>query len=287
MNHTNIDLHLHSTVSDGTDTPAALLEKAKAAGLGLIALTDHDAVKGYGMLRDQLKKDDPLLLSGAEFSCRDGEGKYHILGYAFDPESDPIRRLTDEAHHLRLDKVNARLEHLRTAFGFTFPEAELQALFALDNPGKPHIANLMVKYGFAEDKQTAIHAYIDRAITPSAFLRPEQAIDAILRSGGIPVLAHPVFGSGEEEIVGADQDQRVRRLRGLGLKGIEGFYSGFSAAHRAQVLALAEEYGLMITAGSDYHGRNKTVRLGDTGLDPSRGLPEGLERFLASVLAGS
>ena len=275
-----IDLHTHSTVSDGTDTPAQLLQRAKDAGLWLFALTDHDAFKGYDMLRDCLEEGDPRLLSGVEFSCRDALGKYHILGYDFDPSASSIREVVEMGHRLRMEKVQARLEHLKTAFGFTFPREEIEKLLALDNPGKPHIGNLMVRCGYAKDKEEAINVYIDSARIKSAWILPQQAIEGILGAGGLPVLAHPAFGSGGELIVGDALEERVRRLMGFGLKGIEAFYSSFPPKLRTEALRLAEKYDLLVTAGSDYHGKNKLVALGDTTLDQAGELPAGLVRFL-------
>lgn len=282
----NMDFHMHSTVSDGTDRPEELVGKVREAGIDLFALTDHDAIKGYGMIQMVRREGDPGLLSGVEFSCRDEEGKYHILGYGFDPSHASINQVVDAGHHLRMRKVRTRLEHLETAFGFTFPEEEIHALLALDNPGKPHIGNLMVKFGYAESKEQAIHEFINQAYIPSAYIRPEEAIRGILLAGGIPVLAHPPFGSGEELIIGEELDRRVKRLMDYGLRGIEGFYSGFTPKLRGEALALAAKYGLLVTAGSDYHGKNKLVRLGNTKLDSSREMPEGLQRFLEEIHGG-
>lgn len=278
-----IDLHMHSTVSDGTDTPEEILTKVKAAGIDLFALSDHDAIKGFGMIRAALKPGDPRLLSGAEFSCRDEEGKYHILGYGYDPDALPIQHLVETGHSYRVTKVTARLSFLEQEYGFIFPEVEVQALMALDNPGKPHIGNLMVKYGYAETKEDAIRNYINKMHTPSQYLRPEEAIRGILEGGGIPVLAHPAYGSGEERILGADMDHRLRRLIAYGLRGVEAFYSGFPPRLRAETLAFALKYKLLVTAGSDYHGRNKLITLGDTGLQHLPAFPPALERFLKEV----
>ena len=279
-----IDLHLHSTVSDGTDTPAELLAKVRSAGLELFALTDHDAFKGCAAVRALRKEGDPAFLNGVEFSCQDGTGKYHILGYAFDPKTEPIRRVVETGHGFRMTKALARLDFLASRFGFRFPKEEVRALLALDNPGKPHIGNLMVKYGYAKSKELAIRKYVDQLKFEAGYVAPEEAISGILGSGGIPVLAHPVFGSGEELILGEELDRRIRRLADCGLAGVEAFYSGFSAEQRDEVLSLAEKYGLYVTAGSDYHGNNKQVVLGDTGLGAASGRPEGLRRFLETVL---
>ena len=280
-----IDLHMHSTVSDGTDTPQELLSRVRQAGIGLFSLTDHDAVKGCGQLRSVLRPDDPRLISGVEFSCRDEEGKYHILGYGYDPASPAVLGVVALGHGYRVSKLRARLDFLASSFGFTFPEAEIDRLFALDNPGKPHLANLMVRHGYAQTKEQAISEYLNRLRLHSQYVRPEEAIRGILDSGGIPVLAHPAFGSGDELIVGPEMEARLRRLMAFGLQGLEGFYSGFTPKLRAEMLALAEKYGLYVTAGSDYHGTNKLVLLGDTKLTPADPVPEGLTRFLEAVPA--
>lgn len=278
-----LDLHMHSTVSDGTDTPRELLQRVREKGIGLFALTDHDAIKGYGMIRDIRAEADPRVLPGVEFSCRDEEGKYHILGYNFDPDSAPIREVVALGHRYRMEKLDARLEFIAGQFGFTFPENARQRLYTLDNPGKPHIANMMVEYGYAPSKEVAIHDYLNQGRFPEAYVRPEQAIRGILDSGGIPVLAHPAYGSGDEWIVGAEMEARLRRLIGFGLQGVEGFYSGFTPALIRETLCFAGKYDLYVTAGSDYHGKNKMIELGDTSLDSAAGIPGGLWRFLEAV----
>ena len=278
-----IDLHMHTTVSDGTDTPEEILERVKEKGIELFAVTDHDAVKGSRLLAGILGEGDPGFITGAEFSCKDEEGKYHILGYGYDPDAAAIREVVDLGHGYRMKKLTGRLEFLKTEFGFSFPEEELERLFAMDNPGKPHIGNLMVKYGYAQSKEQAIKEFIDKKHFGSAYVRPEEAVKGILGAGGIPVLAHPSYGSGDQLIMGDDMDRRLRRLMGFGVQGVEAFYSGFSDKLRNEMLSFADKYELYITAGSDYHGANKLVVLGDTELDTVEEYPEGLKRFLADV----
>ena len=283
INAHNIDLHMHSTVSDGTDEPQELLDRVREAGIELFSLTDHDAIKGCVQIHAVRRDGDPHFLNGVEFSCRDKGGKYHILGYGYDPDAPSIQHVVEKGHTLRMWKVMARLDFIRTQFGFTFPEEEIEALLALDNPGKPHIGNLMVKYGYAESKEQAINDYIDQAQFPNEYVRPEEAIEGILKAGGIPVLAHPLYGSGSELILGSEMDTRLRRLMDFGLQGLEAFYSGFTPKLRAESLFLAEKYRLYITAGSDYHGRNKLVVLGDTNMPPIHPVPIGMRRFLRDV----
>ncbi len=280
----SIDLHMHTTVSDGTDTPEEILARVREAGIRLFSVTDHDALKGCRRILAVRTDSDPGFLTGVEFSCKDEEGKYHILGYGYDPDAEPIRAVVELGHGYRMKKVRGRLDFLRSEFGVTFPPEEIERLLALDNPGKPHIGNLMVKYGFAQTKEQAIHDFIDRLRYRSEYVRPEEAIAGILGSGGIPILAHPAYGSGDQFILGDDLEARVRRLMGFGLRGVEAYYSGFTEKLRGEVLALAERHGLYVTAGSDYHGGNKLVVLGDTGLPEASEHPPGLRRFLRDVL---
>ena len=153
----------------------------------------------------------------------------------------------------------------------------------LNNPGKPHIGNLMVKYGYAPTLADAIRDYLNRFKGEERHIRPEEAIDAIIQGGGIPILAHPSYGRGDELVVHEDMDKRLRKLMGYGLKGVEAFYSGFTPTLQREMLSFADKYNLYVTAGSDYHGSNKLVQLGDTNLEGTD-YPLGLRRFLEAVL---
>lgn len=261
-----IDLHMHSTFSDGTDTPEEILANVKKAGIDIFSLTDHDESRGAALLKELVKAepDSPTFLTGAEFSCRDEYGRYHILGHNYDPDSASMIEITGLFHQIRIGKVKARIEALKEEKGFVFSEEDLAALLANRNPGKPHIGNLMVKYGYAPDRNTAIDQ-INRLKVKSRRVRPEEAIDAILKGGGIPTLAHGFYGDGDQLLMADELEERVARLAGYGLKGLECFYSGFSEKMTDTSLRLANKYGLLVTAGSDYHGKNKLVRIGDTG----------------------
>ena len=278
-----IDLHMHSVFSDGSDSPEQILERVRETGLELFSVTDHDSVKSSETLPGLLRPGDPKFITGAEISCRDEEGKYHILGYGFDPDSESVRSLVDRGHQIRLKKVRARLEFLREQFGFRFPRDELRKLMALDNPGKPHIGNLMVRLGYASSKEEAISNYINKLRVRSEYIRPEEAISLILGGGGIPVLPHPFYGSGDQLILGDEMEERLRRLIGFGLRGVEAYYSGFTAKLAEDMLSFAEKYDLFVTAGSDYHGSNKLVLLGDTGCEDASKGPAGMLRFFDEI----
>ena len=285
-----MDLHMHSVISDGSDTLPELLQKVREEGIELFSLTDHDAIRGSVEMRALMEaggeKDAlPLFIPGVEFSCKDEEGKYHILGYAYDPDATAIKEVVAKGHGYRMKKVRARLDYIKKTFGFVFPDEEIEKLMSLNNPGKPHIANLMVKFGYAGSKKEGIDNYLNKIHFKSEYVRPEEAIAGILDAGGIPVLAHPAYGSGDELILGDDMETRLKRLIDFGIRGIEAYYSGFTEKISAQMLALAEKYVLYVTAGSDYHGTNKIVKLGDTGLGNVSDGPEGMQRFLADAIA--
>ena len=280
----HIDLHMHSTVSDGTDTPTELLKRVKKAGIEVFSVTDHDDIAAFEELRPILNRDDPYYLAGAEFSCKDDGGKYHILGYAYDPDDEGMRDLTARLHALRMSKIHKRIDFLRDEFGFSFSEEDLAELLARRNPGKPHLGNLMVKYGYAKTKDEAITRYIDELHIQNAYADPVEVIRVILDAGGVPVLAHPIFGSGDQYIIGNDLEVRIQHLMDLGLMGIEAYYSGFSEAMTEGIFYFAEKYDLYVTAGSDYHGRIKKVRLGDTGLPDLTDAHPNLLRFLEEIV---
>lgn len=279
-----IDLHMHTTVSDGTDSPEEIIQCVKAAGIDMFSITDHDAIKGCIVVRSLLKEAGLSFIPGVEFSCKDENGKYHILGYGYDPQSDAIKEVIDTGHTYRISKLKKRIDFLKKEYGFSFSDEDLSALYKLDNPGKPHIGNLMVKYGYAPSKEIAIQTYVDKFHAGSEYVRPEQAIKGILAAGGVPVLAHPSYGRGDELILSGEMELRLRRLISFGLEGVEAFYSGFTPKLEEEILSFAEKFGLYVTAGSDYHGKNKLVQLGDTNLSSDAPYPTGLKRFLERVL---
>ena len=284
--YSKIDLHMHSTVSDGTDSPSEIISAVKKEGIELFSLTDHDASAGCTEIAEVLQKmkgKRPYFIFGAEFSCKDELGKYHILAYGYNPDSREIQSLVDKAHALRMNKVHARLDFLKEQFGFDFSKEDLKQLLSLNNPGKPHIGNLMVKYGYAKTKEEAIGEFINKKRFKSEYLNPKEAIEGIMLGGGIPVLAHAPYGNGEDLVLGEELAERIDRLVNLGIKGLECYYSGYSQKMQDTMIAFAQKYNSYVTAGSDYHGTNKLVLLGDNNLENPTEWPAGLERFLNDV----
>ena len=282
-----LDLHMHTTSSDGTDGPEELLDKLTGLGFRTFSVTDHDTYECCEKLPPLLADRPGIRFTlGVEFSCKDPLGKYHILGYHFDPAAASMRQIVEEAHDNRVFKVLARLRFLRENFHFEFSHDELDELMAHPNPGKPHIGNLMVKKGYAPDRTTAINDFINLYHGKTRYLAPDHAIQAILSGGGIPVLAHPIFGDGGQDLGPEELTERIDRLRGFGLAGLECYYSRNTKEQTDMLLALANERGMYATAGSDYHGKNKTVALGSTGLAEEAEPHPCFEKFIGEVFAG-
>ena len=268
-----IDLHMHSTASDGTDPPLQLAETVQSAGITIFALTDHDTVAGA----EQLKCHTPAemkFVPGIEFSCRMPSGKCHILGYACDTTHPSFREALAQGAALRSAKLQKRIDFLREN-QICFPEEELERLRKMPSVGKPHLGNLMVRYGFAPDMQTAISDTLNRCPTHNSRIPAGVAVQAILASGGIPVWAHPLGGTGEKEVGKEQFGEMLEELMGYGLRGLECFYSKYPFAVCESLSEIAQNRGLLVSGGSDYHGKNKSVRLGtlneeNAGVEPGR-----------------
>lgn len=257
------DLHLHSACSDGTDTPRELLQRVREKGLDLFSLTDHDTAEGCVAIRDLLQPDDPHFVNGIEFSCKDARGKYHILGYGFDTENNSIREVIAFTHGVRVRKAESRFRYLQDNYGFTFTDSECHEILSLCNPGRPHFASLMMKKGYVTDRMDGFAVFEGYHSTEPS-LAPENAMEAIRLAGGLPVLAHGVLADGSQDLTQEEVDARIRRFIPHGLMGVECYYATFTPRHKKIMLSLANKYDLLITAGSDYHGTNKAIALGQT-----------------------
>ncbi len=260
-----VDLHTHSTASDGTDTPQQLLEKARTQGICTIALTDHDTIAGVKQIMNAAPK-GMTFIPGIEFSCRANSGKCHILGYGCDMDHPDFLEALKEGTLLRAAKLNARLSFL-CDYGCRFPDEEIDKLHQMSSVGKPHLGNLMVKYGYAENKDTAIREVINLCPTASDRILAEMAVNAILASGGVPVWAHPLGGEGEKTIGEEKFGVMLHELTTYGLKGLECFYSKYTMSDCERLEEIASNHGLLTSGGSDYHGTNKTVQLGTLNAD--------------------
>ena len=262
--YTKADLHLHTTASDGSDTPSELITKAKAHGIDVIAITDHDTLAG-SMEALALDCNDVKVITGIEFSCQHyGECEFdcHILGYGFDPTAPAMTMAIAHGREMRLVKLEARLKYLSEHFGITFPDEDVEWLHSLNSVARPHLGQLLIKHGYVEHMSEAFDRYLKVGGFPDDRIDAREAISAILDSGGIPVYAHSIGGEREKRLTREEVKERIDALVKLGLRGIECYYSRYSETDEAMLLEIANERGLLVSGGSDYHGENKTVPLG-------------------------
>lgn len=266
------DMHMHSEYSDGTDNIAKLLDTVRKAQVDIFALTDHDEFKGCAEMRKLLSADDARFINGIEFTCADDSGKSHILGYRFSEEGSPVERIISHTRAQRKERLEERIEYLKN-LGIVFTDEGIAWLKSRNNSGKAHLAQLMIKDGYAADRPAAFEILNARREN-DGYITPEQAINAIRESGGIPVLAHGILGNGADRLTEEEITSRVERFKGYGLMGLECFYPVYTQEQKEIMLRLADKNHFLVTAGSDYHGMHKTARAGVTGCDDINRLRE-------------
>lgn len=261
-----IDLHQHSSRSDGTDNPSELLCKNIEAGVTVMALTDHDTDKGFSELLARPEKDKIKVIKCVEFSTDDGDESVHILALGI-KENDPvITEMLVTSKALRVQRVLSRVDKLKEEFGITLPGEYLDKINASDNPNKPMLANMLISLGYGENINEVIAKYLYHKF-PSAKLSSSVVVQKIACSSAVPVLAHGLGGVGEKRVPPAVFEDRVRRLKAVGLVGIECFYSLYDKAEQDYLCSVADKFGLLKSGGSDYHGTNKSVRIGELSSD--------------------
>ncbi|MDT0307688.1 PHP domain-containing protein [Streptomyces sp. DSM 44917] len=260
-----IDLHTHSTASDGTDSPEELVRKAAAAGLDVVALTDHDTVAGHAAAAAALPR-GLTLVTGAELSCRLDGVSLHMLAYLFDPEEPALAAERDLLRDDRVPRARAIVEKLQgLGVPITFERVRELAEGAV---GRPHIAAAMVEAGVVEDVSAAFTpewiADGGRAHVDKHELDAFEAIRLIHGAGGVAVFAHPLA-----ELRGrVVPDDAIVRLAAAGLDGVEVDHMDHDEAARTRLRALATGLDLLTTGSSDYHGTAKTIGLGGNTTSP-------------------
>ncbi|MFD9358497.1 PHP domain-containing protein [Streptomyces sp. NPDC060031] len=261
-----IDLHAHSTASDGTDSPAELVRHAAAAGLDVVALTDHDTVRGYAEAIAAVPA-GLTLVTGAELSCRlDGVG-LHMLAYLFDPDEPELARERELVRDDRTPRAQAMVGKLR-ALGVDVTWEQVARIAGDGSVGRPHIATALVELGVVPTVSDAFTpdwlADGGRAHAQKHELDPFDAIRLVKAAGGVTVFAHPAAVKRGRCV----PEAAIAALAAAGLDGIEVDHMDHDAPTRARLRGLAGELGLLTTGSSDYHGSRKTCRLGEYTTDP-------------------
>jgi len=246
-----VDLHAHTTASDGTLSPRELVSAAARRGVRVLAVTDHDSTDGLRDAFDEAAKHPPLtIVPGLEINC-DAPGaagaEVHVLGYYVDHEAGWFQDFLREQRverAARVHRIAARLAEL----GMPIDAAEVFAIVKEGSAGRPHVAQVMVQRGYVRSVREAFDRYLHAngpANVPRKRLTPVEAVRIIRRAHGVPVFAHPGL---------ADRDALIPELVEAGLMGIEAIYAEHSAAQTAHYKDVCRAHGLVATGGSDYHG---------------------------------
>ncbi|WP_328719557.1 PHP domain-containing protein [Streptomyces sp. NBC_00247] len=261
-----IDLHTHSTASDGTDTPAELVRNAAAAGLDVVALTDHDTVRGHAEALAALPE-GLTLVTGAELSCRVDGVSLHMLAYLFDPEEPEFARERELVRDDRVPRAQAMVAKLQ-ALGVPVTWDQVARIAGDGSVGRPHVAAALVELGVVPTVSDAFTpewlADGGRAHAGKHELDPFDAVRLVKAAGGVTVFAHPAAVKRGSVV----PESAIAQLAAAGLDGIEVDHMDHDEATRARLRGLAADLGLLTTGSSDYHGSRKTVALGEYTTDP-------------------
>lgn len=255
MCDTCIDLHVHSTESDGTFTPAELMELAAAQKLSAVALTDHDTVDGLAAARLAAKAYHIEFVPGIELSTDHNGTEVHILGYYFDEENPDflhkLRHFRNQREE-RNRKMTEKLQHV----GFAITYEELLAAYPDSVITRAHFAQYLLEHEMVKNRETVFRKYLGNGCccyVPRDKITPFEAIDLIHTGGGLAYFAHPLLCHMNQDRLSAF----VGSLKEHGLTGLEAIYSTYSPGDERNMKRLAEKYGLLISGGSDFHGANK------------------------------
>jgi predicted metal-dependent phosphoesterase TrpH len=244
-----VDLHIHSTASDGKLTPAEIIKEAAGRGLTYIALTDHDTVDGVAPAQAAAQAFPQLkVISGVEISTDIPQGEVHVLGYFIDYTDPEFKSTLDRFRNSRLRRAQgmvAKLDNL----GVHIDWERVQEIAGASSIGRPHIAQAMLEKGYISSFKQAFTEYLSRdgpAYVEREKMTPAEAVELIVRARGLAVLAHPLT-AGDPEVL-------TTELKAAGLVGIEAHYDGYSAEEINRLVGLARRHNLIATGGSDYHG---------------------------------
>lgn len=257
-----IDMHTHTNYSDGELSPQELIRLAIDKNIGTLAITDHNTIAGI----KSLNKEDDLIfgseirvINGIELSAKSNKGRMHILGYGIDIDNKELNKKMDNLKDNSINSVLSIMEQIKCDYGIRFGYNDIKELVnANHNLGRPDLARLCVKRGYANSIQEAFEKYLidsyNKTILKREKLHYQECLKLITNSGGIPVLAHPkTLELTEKEFL-----ILLKEMINYGLQGIEVFHSNHSVEEMKYYLDIANKYDLLISGGSDFHG--KTVK---------------------------
>ena len=244
-----VDLHIHSTASDGKYSPAEVVRMAEAGGLKYIAICDHDSVDGVSAAQTEADQHPGMtVFPGVEINTDTAIGELHILGYFVDLANAELAVTLERLRNSRIQRAQKMIDKLWKV-GIHLDYDQIKQIAGEGSVGRPHVAQAMLEKGYINSLKEAFNKYIGRggpAYVERDKITPQEASQLILRADGIPVLAHP--------LTCVDPEPILRELATAGLKGLEVYYGGYSVEQVEGLLKLARKYGLLATGGSDFHG---------------------------------
>ena len=255
-----IDLHAHTNYSDGDLSPQELIRLAIEKSIGILAITDHDTTEGIKKVNrnEEIIIDSGIkIINGIELSVKSNKGRMHILGYGIDLNNVALNRKMVDLKDNSINSVLSIMEQIKRDYGIRFSYEDIKELVnANHNLGRPDLAKLCVKYGYATTSQDAFDKYLieahNKTRQTSKGLQYQECLELIENSGGIPVLAHPKsLELSEKEFLILLKD-----MISCGLKGIEVYHSSHSKEEMDYYLEIANRCGLLISGGSDFHGKS-------------------------------
>lgn len=244
-----VDLHIHTTASDGKFTPAEIVRKAAEAGLKYIAICDHDSIEGVASAQTAASSYPGVtVIAGVEINTDIPAGELHVLGYFCDQNNPELRQTLERLRNSRIERAQKIINKLRK-MGIKIDFVRVEELAGDGSIGRPHIAQAMLEKGYINSFREAFMKYINRggpAYVERDKITPADAIKLITRAGGLPILAHPLTLD-HFEIA-------IAELKPAGLVGIEVYYNNYSPQQIQSLQEMAEKFSLISTGGSDYHG---------------------------------
>ena len=268
-----VDLHIHSTASDGRFSPAEVVRKSAEAGLTVIALADHDNVDGIVPALEAAKNFPWLkVIPCVEISTDVPQGEVHMLGYFIDYTHQELLATLDGMRNSRQKRAQGMIAKLAN-LGLTIEWERVQEIAGSGSIGRPHLAQALLEKGYIASFKEAFTKYISwdgPAYVKREKMSPVEAVELILRAKGLPVLAHPSTFN--------DPETMVIELKASGLVGLEAYYNDFAAEEINRLVSLADKYGLIVTGGSDYHGIDASIETMIGGADVPT---ESAERLIA------
>ena len=254
-----IDMHTHTNYSDGELSPQELIRLAIDKKIGTLAITDHNTIEGLKTIdrkSEIIEKSGIRVINGIELSAKSNVGRMHILGYGIDLNNQLLNKKMSDLKDISINSVLSIIEQIKRDYGIRFRYDDIKELVnANHNLGRPDLAKLCIKYGYASTVEEAFNKYLIEAYNKTRKtdnkLQYEECLELIIKSGGIPVLAHPKsLELREKEFLVLLKD-----MISCGLKGIEVYHSSHTKEEMKYYLEIANKYDLLISGGSDFHGR--------------------------------